>query len=66
MIIDGVGYDQEAMAQMTEQEFVKLHLENGAIGFGKEDREKYLKSVYAQLVPGKPKKEKQIPEKPAE
>lgn len=51
MIIDGVGYDLQAMAAMSEKAFVELHIPNDAIGkgLGSADRLKYLKKVYGAL-----------------
>lgn len=51
MQIDNVGYDVQAMAAMTEKDFIELHLPNDAIGRGlsEPDRVKYLKSVFAAL-----------------
>lgn len=51
LIIDNTGFDVEAMAQMPEQEFITLFLENDAIARHKteEERKAYLKNCYAAI-----------------
>lgn len=51
LIIDNTGFDVEAMAQMPEQEFITLFLENDAIAPHKteSDRKAYLKNCYAEI-----------------
>lgn len=52
LIIDTTGFDVEAMAQMTEADFVALFMENDAIARHKtpEQREQYLKDCYAAIL----------------
>lgn len=51
LIIDNTGFDVEAMAQMTEEDFVALFLENDAIAPHKteDERKAYLKNCYAGI-----------------
>lgn len=66
LIIDNVGFDVQAMHEMTEQQFVDLFLENDAIARHKtpEERKQYLQACYSSIAKvaapdpdtGKPKK----------
>ena len=51
MLIDGVGYDIKAMSQISESEFIKIHIDNDAIvkGRSKEEFASYMKGVHAQI-----------------
>lgn len=51
LIIDNVGFDVQAMASMTEKDFVSLLLENDAIAKfkPKEERILYLKNCHASI-----------------
>lgn len=52
LIIDNAGFDVEAMAQMSEKDFVDLHLENDSICRGKPEaeRRKHLKFCYRLIL----------------
>lgn len=52
LIIDNTGFDVEAMAELTEVEFVELFLPNDAIARHKtpEQREQYLKDCHAAIL----------------
>ena len=61
LTIDKVGFDVEAMAKLSEKEFVEIHLENDAIcpHQPKDVRFKYLKDCYASIKEAnEPKAEK--------
>jgi hypothetical protein len=65
MIINGIGLDAEAMSQLTEKEFISLHLPNDAIGRGlsEKDRTALLKDTYKTLFKAlgkKPEKDKEV------
>lgn len=53
LIFDNVGFDIDAMKQMSERDFVNTHMPNDAIARGRneQDRRKYLKSAYAIINP---------------
>lgn len=51
LIIDNVGFDVEAMAKMTEKEFVDTHMGTDAICWGKtpEEKKAWLKNAYKEI-----------------
>lgn len=51
LIIDNVGFDVEALAKLSEKEFVDTHLSNDAIAANKSNTEriKYLKNCYKEV-----------------
>jgi len=52
LILDGVGFDVKAMAEMTETDFVETHKDTEAITYGKtpEQTEAWLKDAYSKIV----------------
>lgn len=53
LIIDNVGFDQPAMAKLSEKEFIDLHMEDDAIcrNQSKEEKTNWLKAAYAVIKP---------------
>lgn len=53
MIIDNVGFDVAAMAELSEKEFIELHLPNDAIAprMDEKSRREWLKKAYAAINP---------------
>lgn len=51
MIIDNVGFDVQAMAGLTEAEFIKIHIDTPAICqyLTKEVKIKWLKNAYKAI-----------------